>query len=175
MDPDLGNARGAGGRAGWIGMLQHPGSSCFTLQHIPAAIRWKQAPFFGGKSHPGGAQGSTTRGGWHRVRGLKRCDLAGIIPVLGTFPGGKAVPSPCLRNNSVGLRAALLSPHTSSSQTKDEPSPASESPPGAAPSPPRAGSSRICRLGMAHGWISKAWDGPALPPRAGCARAAAAA
>lgn len=30
-------------------------------------------------------------------------------------------------------------------------------------------------LGMAHGWISEAWDGPARPPRAGCARAAAAA
>lgn len=171
MDPDLGNARGAGGRAGWIRMLEHPGSSCFTLQHIPAGVRWKQAPLFVGKSHPGGAQGSTTRGGWHRLGGLKRCDLAGIIPALAAFPAGKgcslSLSQELLRwfKSGTPVTPHLLLANQGRAKPRIQESPGSSS----VPTEPRRD------LGMAHGWISKAWDGPARPPRAGCARAAAAA
>lgn len=147
MDPDLGNARGAGGRAGRVGSRRSipgaPGSPCSTSPLAADANRknllcWKSL-FFVGKCHPGSAQRSTTRGGRHCRVTLQGCPSAGDRRSL---RGGKAVPCPCFRNFPLGLRAAFLSLH-SSLKNKGGPSPAhpripgadrSESP-GTAPSP----------------------------------------
>lgn len=149
MDPDLGNARGAGGRAGRVGSRRSipgaPGSPCSTSPLAADANRknllcWKRKSLFVvGKCHPGSAQRSTTRGGRHCRVTLQGCPSAGDRRSL---RGGKAVPCPCFRNFPLGLRAAFLSLH-SSLKNKGGPSPThpripgadrSESP-GTAPSP----------------------------------------